>query len=427
MKRKLHKQILNEWRSNLWLAVELLIISVVIWYVLVSMISTIFLHADTPGYDATGVYVISHNIYQDGAALYDASRGDADAQRDDFVEILSRLRRAPGVEALAVSSNAVPYNYNTNGGIITMAPKDTTSYESVSLMFATKNVSASYPMVMDIHGINGETPEELAAFIREKNGRLVTANTFDYTESVDYNTPERLGEDWEMIDDDGTVFPLKVVTNQQRNDYEPAFYPVVFLQTFSEESPWNYDWINEITVRVDPMRRQEFVDWMKEKTGDYLKSGNVYVNDLTSVENIREDNQREIREMISNRLTIIGFLMMSIFLGLLGAFWFRTQARIGEIAIRKVNGATPSQIFRRLMGEGLLILTAVTPLAIFFDWILVKVELVFAIFGQEIPMWVYTESAAGSYLLTALAVVLGIWFPAHRAMKVDPARALADE
>lgn len=33
MNQKLFKQIRNEWRSNLWLCLELLIVSVVLWYI----------------------------------------------------------------------------------------------------------------------------------------------------------------------------------------------------------------------------------------------------------------------------------------------------------------------------------------------------------------------------------------------------------
>ena len=119
--------------------------------------------------------------------------------------------------------------------------------------------------------------------------------------------------------------------------------------------------------------------------------------------------------------------MMSIFLGLLGAFWFRTQSRVGEIAIRKVNGATSAMIFRRLMGEGLLILTAVTPIALLGDWVLVRLDLVVYLFTVAAPLWQYATCAVITYLLIALAVVLGIWFPGRKAMAVDPARALADE
>ena len=180
-------------------------------------------------------------------------------------------------------------------------------------------------------------------------------------------------------------------------------------------------------MRIDPEREKEFVAWVNENTGGYLSVGNVYVNDLTSIDSIRHLNQANIRELVHNRLAIVAFLMMSIFLGLLGAFWFRTQSRVGEIAIRKVNGATSAMIFRRLMGEGLLILTAVTPIALLGDWVLVRLDLVVYLFTDAAPLWQYATCAVITYLLIALAVVLGIWFPGRKAMAVDPARALADE
>ena len=34
MEKKLLKQMKNEWRSNLWLALELLVVSVVMWYII---------------------------------------------------------------------------------------------------------------------------------------------------------------------------------------------------------------------------------------------------------------------------------------------------------------------------------------------------------------------------------------------------------
>ena len=33
MQKKLFTQIRNEWRGNLWLALELLVVSVVMWYI----------------------------------------------------------------------------------------------------------------------------------------------------------------------------------------------------------------------------------------------------------------------------------------------------------------------------------------------------------------------------------------------------------
>ena len=34
MQKKLFTQIRNEWRGNLWLALELLVVSVVLWYII---------------------------------------------------------------------------------------------------------------------------------------------------------------------------------------------------------------------------------------------------------------------------------------------------------------------------------------------------------------------------------------------------------
>ena len=33
MKKKLLRQMLNEWRTNVWLALEFLVVSVVLWYI----------------------------------------------------------------------------------------------------------------------------------------------------------------------------------------------------------------------------------------------------------------------------------------------------------------------------------------------------------------------------------------------------------
>lgn len=56
----------------------------------------------------------------------------------------------------------------------------------------------------------------------------------------------------------------------------------------------------------------------------------------------------------------MGFLLLNIFLGLLGTFWFRTQQRRSEIALHKAHGASDMSIFVRLISEGLLLLLLIT-------------------------------------------------------------------
>ncbi len=426
MKRKLPRQILNEWRSNIWLAVELLIVSVVIWYMSVTVFSTLWQLTESPGYDITGVYRIGHAIVNSKGASYIEERGDEESLDKDFVEMQRRLREAPGVEALSLSRNGIPYNYNRSGENVTLQRTDNPD-SAYTAFFVTKIVSPSYPIVMNIHGYNGETPEELADFLRQ-DGFLVSSNTFDDEEEIYNRAPEHIADDWRYRygEDGSSSAPVKVIPPQRRNDYESAFGGTMIYRYMSEEGGTPPKFVQEILVRVTPGMEREFTEWIDSHIGSYLTVGNVYVNDLEPIENIRRSNQESIRELVNNRMACVVFLMISIFLGLLGTFWFRTQQRIGEIAIRKVNGATSAMIFRRLMGEGLLLLVVVTPLALIADWVIYNASLVELTFSDP-PRWQYISCAAIAFLLLALMIVLGVWFPARRAMKVDPARALADE
>ena len=51
MNKKLLKQIVNERRSNAWLFVELLLVSIVLWYVVDYMFVTLYTYFEPRGFD----------------------------------------------------------------------------------------------------------------------------------------------------------------------------------------------------------------------------------------------------------------------------------------------------------------------------------------------------------------------------------------
>lgn len=53
------------------------------------------------------------------------------------------------------------------------------------------------------------------------------------------------------------------------------------------------------------------------------------------------------------------FLMINIFLGVIGTFWFRTQQRRSEIGLRQALGASRRSIFTQLITEGIILLAVV--------------------------------------------------------------------
>ncbi|MDE6545151.1 MAG: ABC transporter permease, partial [Paramuribaculum sp.] len=117
------------------------------------------------------------------------------------------------------------------------------------------------------------------------------------------------------------------------------------------------------------------------------------------------------------------FLLVIVFLGFIGTFWFRTRQRRSEIAIRKVNGATDGNIYCRLFSEGLTILLV----AAIIDLPLAYLAIGKLNIGQELNRQMCWPSFALSVLLMAVMILVGVWFPARNAMKIQPSDALHDE
>ena len=123
----------------------------------------------------------------------------------------------------------------------------------------------------------------------------------------------------------------------------------------------------------------------------------------------------------------MGFLLLNIFLGLLGTFWFRTQQRRSEIALHKAHGASDMSVFTRLISEGLLLLLIVTPIALIIDYNLASMELNSWRNGTTLEWGRLLLCASVSFILIGLMIVVGIGIPARKAMKVQPAEALHDD
>lgn len=416
MKRKLFVQMRNEWRSNAWLFAELLIISIVMWYVLVFFASIVSARMDHPGYDTEGVYSLGLSWVQPDSELYDNSRSANDAYQEDKEELVRRLREIPQTEAVSLGSMILPYNYNFSGNTYTLQRIDDPD-STVRVLFSQKPLQSEMVEVMHYEGISGETPQRLRELLDE-GFVLVTENLFEAVNvEADDDAIKNVPREWTVMKYDSTIYKIgAVIRTIKRNDYEPAFYPTLVYPN---------RWGKELDLRVKPGCGREFEEYMDENIGKY-RVGNCYISDVKSVEVIKEANQRDIVQMMEMQLACIGFLMLSIFLGLLGTFWFRTQQRVGEIAIRLANGATRGSIFSRLISEGLILLAIIAPLALPAYWVLLHYDLTLS-YGMPDGMGMYVLCALVTFALLALMIVLGIWFPARKAMKIEPALVLKSE
>ena len=184
---------------------------------------------------------------------------------------------------------------------------------------------------------------------------------------------------------------------------------------------------NELCVRVRADKDKNFIANLKADSEKQYRIGNIYISDIRSFKDIRKNFQQSNANQMRNYFIGMGFLLLNIFLGLLGTFWFRTQQRRSEIALHKAMGASNQAIFSRLMCEGLFILLIVSVPAILIDYNLAYLELNSWRNGTTLEWDRILSCSILTCVLIALMIVIGIGIPARRAMKIQPAEALHDE
>lgn len=404
MSQKIFAQMRNEWRSNLWLAVELLVVSVVLWYVLDFVYTRAALYVRPMGTDVENCFLIK----------YDAEETEEDDHMDvgDVRrQILDRLKRHPDIEAACLTNGAYPYSGGYWGGMIAV--------DTLTVGAYTRYVTPDYAEVFRITGLKGESSKDIVKML-EEGKRAITRNLLPKK----YDPLSFIGKRAIVNGDSlNTVEIGAVVAPIRRENYEESNDGSVLIPMLPEQ----YGMAGDFCVRVKPDAAADFAERFVEVADKEFTVGRFFVNDVKSFDTLRADRLRGENFRIRNYVILMGFLLINIFMGLLGTFWFRTRMRIKDIAMRKTVGATEKQIFRLLIGEGLLLLTIVTPIALLIDANIAHMELNTMLDGEYFNWARVLLCGLAAYALMALMIFLGIAIPARNAMKTAPAEALKDE
>lgn len=416
MNKKLFTQIKNEWRTNLWLIIELLVVSVVLWYIVDYFYVNISIRTLPRGFNTEHCYRIDVDDVNVKSPEYIIGLNDS-IVAEQKRELLDRISRRPEIEAASWSQNSYPYN-GSNSGIGVYYADDSDTLQNNDYV-VRRWVTPDFVRVFRYTGVAGETPEQLAEMLKEDK-ILINNDLFMYkgVELKDYAGKKFALNDTTMMHTLGAA-----LTTPRYNDYQ-TWGSAVLINILNTRV---LGWCSELCIRVKPeMDRDIRENIMKDAPSQY-RIGNLMVTDVVSFDDIRDNFQRLWTNKERNYYAGMGFLLFNIFLGLLGTFWFRTQQRVSEIAIRKVNGATSGDIFKRLIAEGLLLLVVATiPAAI--------IDLALSWYGYNQWLydgfmgWVRTPATILiTFALMAMMIVLGILIPARRAMNIKPAIALKDE
>lgn len=422
MKRKLLKQIFSERRSNAWLILELAIISAVMWWLTDFAWFCQTLRMMPMGLDTSNVVRIQLAEYDPSSPLYTerdygirtGAQGDTlSANAIERQMLMKRLREDPDVVAATEANmGSAPYNYNFYGN--SYIPADTSLHVTLNYSLNNFFVGDDYFKVFIPTGLRGESPERLDEIINDGTKMIVTSNLVQSGMQ-----PEKL-YNFEL-DGGGRIKTIgAVVEPVRRAEYEYPWHATAFIKQISY-------YFDCIYVRTKPGRMEAFKATLSEMDKNLRVNGNVHITQVKDFRQIRDALHRKDDAFQRNSIITMGFMLLTAFLGVLGTFWFRTQERAREIAVRKVAGAGNATVFRRLIGEGIMLLTIATVFAVGLDCLMVWQGL--SMRGQQSGiMWGLSFIEMGVvYLIMAAMVAAGILFPAYRAMKIDPATTLRGE
>ncbi len=76
---------------------------------------------------------------------------------------------------------------------------------------------------------------------------------------------------------------------------------------------------------------------------------------ITNLESRRTQNSKETWVPIIALLSICGFLILNVALGLFGVLWYFFNKRKAEIGLRRTLGATKGEVTKQFIGEVLLV------------------------------------------------------------------------
>lgn len=414
MQKKLFTQIRNEWRGNLWLALELLVVSVVLWYIIDMLYCSLATYNEPRGFDTGHCYLIEMGVLTDKSPDYKSGTD----WHDDILTLAERLRHRPEVEAVSLSQNSYPYNGSNS--------TDPVQYDTLRSPGWTirRLVTPDFVRVFRYRGAQGETPEQLAEMLR-KGEFLASDNLY---RRYGIRMTSLVGKDFHLFGDTTYSFRLgAALQNVRYSDFQQARSSYSFVYNIEQLDRGFINPDNELCVRVKENMDKDFIARLKADSESQYRIGNIYIADIRSFTDIRRSYQQSMMNELRNYTVGMAFLMLNIFLGLLGTFWFRTQQRRGEIALHKAMGATDGAVFGRLMGEGLFLLLAVTVPAVVIDIVLAHFELNSWRNGTTLEWPRMAFCAAATFVLIAAMIGIGIGLPARRAMKVQPAEALHDE
>ena len=391
-------------RSNGWVFAELFLVFIVMWFLCDSLGCLKYTFYRPLGYNIDHVYQLS--MIKGGE-----SRDSSMTNADKYLGILQKLEREPAVEVAALSYWSLPMSGNNSYN--SLAVQDTIGCE-LRIINATGGYTRVFRMKEDAKRSFAAMP--VGNDVTSGNYVMLSEGAADYYKErvpgFSLDTPlSWYGDSANVVIQCGMIGSFR--SYRYGADAEWAFRRIDENVIRTELRDDGAQIVFRVKENMDsPDYRSKFL----KEIAPHLDTDNMFIADV--VPYTEQQYQFEVMkgdvDKVNTQTVVVVFLLVNVFLGLIGTFWFRTRRRRNEIALRLAMGSTKKQIFCLLMGEGLLLLTLVTLPAMIVCYNVGIAEFTMG-HTELITTWPVKWSflrfllgSLGAWLLIALMVVIAI-------------------
>ncbi|SJZ36332.1 ABC transporter permease [Porphyromonas cangingivalis] len=406
----------NERKQNIALWLELMIVSAFLWYIGDTVYYTVKNYLKPLGFDVEHTYEMRLGLLTADHKAYIPDLS-VDEQIGYLATILERVQNNPMIEAASYSFMARPYN-RENSSIVCC--RDTLRTQG-SVLF--RRSTPDFFKVFKYKAERGST-EELVQV--SESGELVVSTAV--RDDLFPDGEDCIGKKIYLNDEDSVGYRVGAVSQDVRyGDYHKWSDYINYPMTSNSYKGFVSvpEWL-ELCVRVKPEQDRDFVTRFRKEMSQQLRLGNYYLNTIDYMPEVRDAFQKSSENELKEKLFVILFLLINIFLGVTGVFWFRTQQRKTEIGLRIALGDMPNKVLGKFFIEGVMILLlALVPVMILFVF-LFQQEVLESYF-MDLDVQRYFAGLGITFILLLIMILFGVWFPARRAVNVSPAETLRDE
>ena len=419
MIRIILKQIWNERKSNIWLWAELLIVFVALWVIVDWSYVNLYTYLQPRGFNAENTYQMYVNQLTSQSKDYIPHEQRTMSDGEELLAVVERLRHHPDIEYVSCSLNASPYNgSNSFYGV---------RQDSVTFSRLIRFCTPDFFNVFQYENVDGTGSASLARAL-EENTMVVPSNFWNSRYPDGKNL---LGQQFYENNDSTTLYKVAAITEPVRYaDFQPSFSMVYYARCLTNNdladlSGANYTSI-EICIRTRPGASPDFAEKLMKESPRLYNVGNCYIQSVQSFDDIRYSFQLDTVNAMKNRGFIMLFLLVNIFLGIIGTFWYRTQQRRSELGLRIALGSSLSGLNILLIGEGLLLLLMAVVPALIISYNVGNADLT-DVWQMEWGVARFIPGALITLGLMILMILIGIWYPAYQTIRIKPAEALHEE